>query len=428
MDIQEKKLLSEQIVQVVRALQNDAEDWVEFAKVGAPLSAAGIQYKQYDFLKLRPFLNEFHHVLEFRDECAEGKTPVCYVRPRAQSVELEDAPASVSEPKPVQNQGERIPSQKAWLTSWAIIRPQQYEALAQLALQENWYYGTNEDEQSGEYPILRNYLNYTFKRLCYEQKVVVAVDEERNEEYAAFNTGLVDKKYDYIYALFKQNTRYPTPYWYLLDFVVAGEDTGKSLNRFFNPLPAKADYFENRIENMLFDSSTGELMCDYTHIIAERTERLPKEFLEDNCPMSMLTIGSMTLDDAYTCDEAQKKAYFEQLGRSISANQRIFNRLRNRLDDAVELAKKRTQWNYKTAIPMYYPARNKGSLLLPLALSDESHVDLALVVFRNPSGSYQGETVLPLDWAYSNSRLVARPDSDWLKTEAITASSDDPAE
>ena len=58
-------------------------------------------------------------------------------------------------------------------------------------------------------------------------------------------------------------------------------------------------------------------------------------------------------------------------------------------------------------------------MLLPLALADEDHVDLALVVERQPSGSYQGQTILPLDIAYSNSRLVARPDSDWLQTDTI---------
>ena len=207
---------------------------------------------------------------------------------------------------------------------------------------------------------------------------------------------------------------------YLLDFVVAGEDAGKTLNRFFNPLPERADYFENRIENMLYDSSTGALICDYTHIIAERTYRLPQEFIEDNCPANMLCIDGVTLDEAYSSDDFNvKKIYFQELGQKIRDNARIFNRIKNRLEDAVELAKKRTEWNYKTAIPTYYPARNNGSLLLPLSLIDEEHVDLALVVIRNPSGSYQGETILPLDLAYSNSRLVTRPDSDWLKTEVI---------
>ena len=58
--------------------------------------------------------------------------------------------------------------------------------------------------------------------------------EHAGEEYAAFNTGLVDQKYEYIYALFKKNTMSPQPYWYLLDFVVAGEQSGK-LGKTFLP-------------------------------------------------------------------------------------------------------------------------------------------------------------------------------------------------
>ena len=52
---------------------------------------------------------------------------------------------------------------------------------------------------------------------------------------------------------------------------------------------------------------------------------------------------------------------------------------------------------------------------------DEDRVDLALVVERQPSGAYQGQTVLPLGMAYANSRLVARPDSDWLRTDVISS-------
>lgn len=103
----------------------------------------------------------------------------------------------------------------------------------------------------------------------------------------------------------------------------------------------------------------------------------------------------------------------------------MLNRLKNRIEDAVDLALKRVEWNYKTAIPMYFPTKNTGSLLLPLSLVDEDHVDLALVVERQASGAYQGQTILPLNLAYSNSRLVTRPDSDWLKTDVINATDSD---
>ena len=78
------------------------------------------------------------------------------------------------------------------------------------------------------------------------------------------------------------------------------------------------------------------------------------------------------------------------------------------------MARKRVRWNFKTAIPSYYPRANAMSLLLPLCLTDDDQVDAALVVQLVESGNYQGQTVLTMEQAYMNARLICRPDSDWL--------------
>lgn len=104
------------------------------------------------------------------------------------------------------------------------------------------------------------------------------------------------------------------------------------------------------------------------------------------------------------------------MGRSIQANPRLFRRLRWRLEDAVDVAKRRIRWNYKTAIPSYYPRANTMSLLLPLCLLEDGVADVALVVQLMPSGVYQGQTILTMRQAYMNARLICRPDSDWLTT------------
>lgn len=472
-------------MQVVRSLQTAPDAWVDFARMGAPLNSAGIQYKQFGFLKLRTFLNSFQNILDFRDEQPEGKTPICYVRPKS-ILTAEDIDAAntcfVSQsamllqsgeqgnygsappsdqcdtsryaanragqyPYPRTNQygirrgatiqaeqnaasrREKNPTKDTWLFNWAFIHDEKIKALSELALPEKWYYGSQPAPSKEQFPILKNYLAYTFRRLVLEEKVLFATDTEHMSqgEYAAFNTGLVDKKYEYIYALFKQNPR-PNAhqFWYLLAFAVAGEDIGKNLVRLFNPLPERANYFENKIENMLYDSSTGDLSCDYTHILTERTHRLPLDFLLENCPADLLDINGIKIEDVYHKPmDNLKKAYFTELGNKIQNNSRILNRLKNRIQDAVSLAQKRVEWNYKTAIPMYYPTKNRGSLLLPLALMDEDRVDLALVVERQVSGSYQGQTILPLNLAYTNSRLVARPDSDWLRTDLLATSDDE---
>lgn len=431
MNNQERVDLSKKILQVIQSLQTDSDSWVDFARIGAPLTAIGVQYKQYGFPKLRPFLNEFQDILTFKDIVpAEGKPPVCYVRPKSLDDTSSTEGALLSPPMGQGSaiyKGEKIPSTNSRLFQWASIPKSKIKQLSELALEERWYYGEALTQEQENLPILRNYLSYTFKRLCFEGKILIQTDSERNEEYAAFNTGLVDRKYEYIYALFKQNTLYPTHYWYLLDFVVAGEDIGKTLVKVFNPLPERADYFENKIQNMLYDTSTGDLSCDYIHIITERTIRLPAEFLEENCPPDFLRIEGIDIKDV--CGEpdkdAKKRAYYASLGQKIKDTPKVLNRLKNRIEDAVDLALKRVEWNYKTAIPMYFPTKNTGSLLLPLSLVDEDRVDLALVVERQASGSYQGQTILPLHLAYSNSRLVTRPDSDWLKTDVISAAVSD---
>jgi hypothetical protein len=93
--------------------------------------------------------------------------------------------------------------------------------------------------------------------------------------------------------------------------------------------------------------------------------------------------------------------------------------MKSGLEEAVKLSLKRVRWNFKTAIPMWYPTNNQMSLLLPLAIVNEDHVDNALVVEKTQSGNYIGHTVLPLDLAYTDARLVCRPDSDWLIPQAI---------
>lgn len=411
---------AEELVSFVRSLQEGEEDWVILGKIEQALGKKFPELASVRNRDLYALFQRFSDHFDCRLIEEAGLPSVYFVRPR------QIGPGPLSEKDREEIKG-KYPKPQDALTDWAFINFHKFDELADLALPEKWYYGKTLPKND-KVPLLKNYLNYTFKRLLREGKISITPDSTPPQEtYAAFNTGLVDRKYDDIYALFKQNTMFPgSAFWYLLDFVVAGEDTGKTLVRVFNPLPSRADYFENKVENMLYDSTTGDLSCDYTHIILERTRRFPKEFLEPNLTEDMKVIDGMTLEEAYqSINSYEAKNFFRKLGQKIEDNQQVFNWLKNRFGDAVELALKRVQWNYKTAIPMYNPRTNQGSLLLPLCLVDDKRVDLALVVVRHPSGSYQGETILPLFLAYSNSRLVSRPDSDWLNTDFINIPSYD---
>ena len=81
--------------------------------------------------------------------------------------------------------------------------------------------------------------------------------------------------------------------------------------------------------------------------------------------------------------------------------------------------KKRAYRNYKVAIPQFF--RDKGGpsrlqLLLPICLTTPKKADLALTVEKNKEKTaYLSSTVLTLDQAYNNARLLARPDREWLE-------------
>lgn len=78
----------------------------------------------------------------------------------------------------------------------------------------------------------------------------------------------------------------------------------------------------------------------------------------------------------------------------------------------------RASWNYKTAVPVYFPSRNKMSILLPLSFRNNEKVEAALVVENAPqSNTYIAPTILDLPMAYSNARLVSKLESDWLNQD-----------
>ena len=178
----------------------------------------------------------------------------------------------------------------------------------------------------------------------------------------------------------------------------------------FNPLPQVARYFD-KIEDLLFDASR-ELLVDYEHILIDNVDRLPLSFLAEELRSSDEAL-SLVVEIEKSSDEEREDLY-SKLSDVVETDSRVFRTLRNRLEDAVDIAKRRVKWNFKTAIPSYYPRANSMSLLLPLCLLDERTADAALVVQLQESGNYTGQTILTIEQAYTNARLICRPDSDWL--------------
>lgn len=253
----------------------------------------------------------------------------------------------------------------AYLGYW----DQAIENLAELAQPEEWDYL---DEKTGGYPVLNSYIHQTFIQLLKEDKIEYA-SQNGIETYAAFNTGLVTVKQEEIFAYFEIN-RPPSPTYSYLNlesqkwqFIKFDRESDRIMTHFIDR-PKLANYFSSPTD-LLYDVNR-RLIPDFEHIVDDREDRFPDTF------------------------------------KSLSDDQ-IMERLRS----SIESALKRVRRNYKTAIPQFY---NGGiQLLLPLCLERPEKADLALVVARE-NEIYRANTILPLDWAYNNARLLAKPDREWL--------------
>ena len=288
--------------------------------------------------------------------------------------------------------------------------PDILQQLADLAIKENWDY--EGDEEKGKRYVLKQYLIFTYYKSWLDGLL-----EKDDKGCAVFNTGLVNVSYEPIYCLLTKNTDrndYRNRPWKIEGFACWGiRALGKRLHCDFAQKPSAPDYIDrNHLEDLFLDT-TRELNCDYEHIIEDNFSRLPLEFLEKEL-YYYAEVRSL-IEQMRQADRDDRYEPLEELKDLILGTPEYLNRVRFALGSAVDIAKKYVRWNYKTAVPIYYPRKNRLSLLLPLNIcSSDKSADRALVVSRLENGNYQGETILTLAMAYMDARQVCRPNSEWL--------------
>lgn len=292
--------------------------------------------------------------------------------------------------------------------------------LANLALQENWSLQAEQDE--ADYSVLKSYLEHTFAKLF--DSNMVSFSKDKN--HAVFNTGLVNRNYKYIYVIFEKQLNAQSPYRFLTFDIPGIGFEGRQLANFFDILPMPARYF-NDISDISYilqpdknpDEQMPELQID--HYIVEHPERFPISFLLDGCRKSP-ELCELLVKDLTDLNEEKISSHWKKVGEMILYDQLVYDDLEASLRHAVRKAVMRVSWNYKTAIPIYFPARKKMSILLPLSFTNDNLADVALVVERSKtSKKYYAPTILDLGTAYSNARLVCKPESDWLNQKTINS-------
>lgn len=240
--------------------------------------------------------------------------------------------------------------------------------LSSLAEPEKWTFEKIKKEEP--YKILKNYVAFTYDRLETENKLLISDDGE----HMCINTGLMTVFHQEIVALFSKYSGSYDYKWYLIGFFKTSDG---NFTRIFNKIPFMADYTQD----------TSELIYDRHLKIVVQKEHI----INDNF------------------DRFQKAGY---------NGVHLINAL---LDDAIRTVELKLARNYKLALPFYYhntdTGENKIQLLAPLYMAGAS-VRLAIVLDKriaNGDEHYEAITVIPVDWAYMNSRVIVRPEEEWAR-------------
>ena len=143
-------------------------------------------------------------------------------------------------------------------------------------------------------------------------------------------------------------------------------------------LPERANYFD-KPEELIYDYHLP-IRADIDHIFREENFKRFPEYIREKYPQNVL---------------------------------------RNLFNGAVIETERKLAGNYKLAIPQYY---NKTiQLLVPIDLENKGQADVALAMFK-AKDCYSARTCLTLEMAYNNARLIAKPESSWLRPQTITVS------
>lgn len=278
--------------------------------------------------------------------------------------------------------------------------------LSKLARKESWCYINSKDK----YIILKIYLQYTFYKLSTENKIAISDDKK----YLAFNTGLVDDNFQYIYLLAYLKDKEKNNYSFLTFTTVGVKGNGKLIVENFNPIPLKADYINNPSE-LYFDVNEN-LVIDYDHILIDNLPRLPFSFIlssTNNVEISKL------IKQFLVSSPIQKEKIYEDLKNIVRKDKYTYQNLKFALEKAIDYVLKEVENDYHIVLPCYYPSRNALSLLLPLKLGKKNTIDCFLVVEKMPSNNYQGQTILPVKQAYTNARLIGPTTYTYLDPDKI---------
>ncbi|MDD7401195.1 MAG: DUF3825 domain-containing protein, partial [Clostridiales bacterium] len=165
---------------------------------------------------------------------------------------------------------------------------------------------------------------------------------------------------------------------------------------------------------------------DDAHILIQRCDRIPLDFYRNQANNSPQLLAILNSADS----DAEKYKKIRDLLKPVvidhQPNEEITNlyrQLQNALENVIGMAVKKLAWNWRAVVPCYNPELEESCFLLPVSFSNYDQPDRAMIASCNATNQnniYTIHTVIFLNWAYLDARLICRPESEWLVADKIS--------
>jgi Domain of unknown function (DUF3825) len=226
-------------------------------------------------------------------------------------------------------------------------------------------------------PKLKNYLNYTFRRLLELERESPGKHFATcvGQNWTAFNTGLQNQYGADLLAVFERyKPRGPDEEKTKPDWVFKGchAPNDRGYRDHFGTFVPEIAWYSLDSRDFVFDVSYNLERDVFDHLF----------------------------------DRAKERA-----GLPGASDEVIRNYLRGAMENLIPKIKR----NYKVAIPVYYVEERRMQLLLPFfSAGNANDVSCFLIDRDDATRTYRLKTIFDLDHAYFSARLITRPDKDWL--------------
>ncbi len=388
----QKAEMPDYILKVVSALSHLSSKhntipggWIDSIYVSPELLKEGIDYKKLGFAKLKLFLQSMPNVVELK----RISSTELHVRLKPQNIErVQLSPFSTPYEKLISFAWFPMPKDGIENGITAMIKE-----LRKKALDEDWSLEN-----------LQNYFLFTFDRLVYEDSRNTSKKEKKileGAKYALYNTGLVNSIYYPLFALFKKNTK-GRQQWLFSGFHTEFEKILSDVKNSegWKDLPKPAKFYDSP-DDLVFDIESTISAINWEHIIIDNVDRIPLKYIRSYRPQDFLLID----------DPENPREYYENLREAIRNDIYSYRKLVELFDSAMKRALNHVSWNYRYAIPMYFPRGKRVDMLIPLVLEDNRDhiVDLVMVLERDQANKiYLANTIMTLKQVFCNIRLVSQ--------------------